>query len=448
MRRKVSRQDSRHFRMGAMGVVALIVLAVIPLGSTSQVDASTSPGPLLWLDATNPASYPGTGLAWTDLSSNNFDGTIVGGVTYNATTQAFQFPGGLNGQGGYVSLAGDMSNFDNGITIEFEGEFGAVRSNWERIFDFALNLDNQTGGIANIADAIWVGQFDNFNELTIEVFRNGTSAGYCYTTTNRTALGGVGDRSFNKWLITIDSTTVNSVTTHKCRIYKNGEQLRTRATTYGNRNFDPTSADQDGSTYQLPLNTSRPSIFLGRSNFSADRDLEGSIRYLRIYNSALSTEQAQQNASATVVFDANGGTGSMANQTSTSSAALTQNSFARYGYTFDGWNTDPNGNGVTYADGATYPFSSSTTLFAQWVVDPNAPATTVPAATTLPNSGPADSANSTTGSTSLSTTNASVRSTQLPSTGNNANNFWIALAGAVVVATGVGVRLRQKSNNA
>lgn len=77
--------------------------------------------------------------------------------------------------------------------------------------------------------------------------------------------------------------------------------------------------------------------------------------------------------STTVTFDKNGGTGSMSAQTSghgspLANAALTANAFTRSGYTFAGWNTKSNGEGIAYADLATYPFTTTagTTLFAQW----------------------------------------------------------------------------------
>jgi LPXTG-motif cell wall-anchored protein/uncharacterized repeat protein (TIGR02543 family) len=69
---------------------------------------------------------------------------------------------------------------------------------------------------------------------------------------------------------------------------------------------------------------------------------------------------------STVTFDANGGTGTTAAQTASTATALTANGFSRSGYTFAGWNTAANGSGTAYADGASYAFSSSTTLYAQW----------------------------------------------------------------------------------
>lgn len=44
-------------------------------------------------------------------------------------------------------------------------------------------------------------------------------------------------------------------------------------------------------------------------------------------------------------------------------------SFSNPGYTFVGWNTEPDGSGVSYGDGASYSFSADLSLYAQWTVD-------------------------------------------------------------------------------
>ena len=72
---------------------------------------------------------------------------------------------------------------------------------------------------------------------------------------------------------------------------------------------------------------------------------------------------------STVTFNANGGTGTMANQTTNTPTALTTNAFTRTGYTFSGWNTAANGSGTAYANGATYPFTANVTLYAQWTIN-------------------------------------------------------------------------------
>lgn len=68
----------------------------------------------------------------------------------------------------------------------------------------------------------------------------------------------------------------------------------------------------------------------------------------------------------TVIFHNNGGSGTMSNQTASTATNLTSNTFTRSGYTFSGWNTTSDGSGTPYADNASYPFTSSTTLYAQW----------------------------------------------------------------------------------
>jgi uncharacterized repeat protein (TIGR02543 family) len=82
----------------------------------------------------------------------------------------------------------------------------------------------------------------------------------------------------------------------------------------------------------------------------------------------------------TVTFNGNGSTGgSMAPQNGISAAALTSNGFTRTGFTFSGWNTLATGGGTAYANGATYSFLTSVTLYAQWteVVTPNVTTYTV-----------------------------------------------------------------------
>ncbi len=74
-------------------------------------------------------------------------------------------------------------------------------------------------------------------------------------------------------------------------------------------------------------------------------------------------------AAQTVTFDANGGTGSMSNQSASTATALTNNSFTRAGYNFAGWNTIAGGGGTAYANGASFPFTANTTLYAQWTAN-------------------------------------------------------------------------------
>jgi len=67
-----------------------------------------SSGLKLYLDASNSTSYPGTGTAWTDLSGNGNNGTLIGGLSYNSTEGgSIAFSGGTSND--YVSIANSAS---------------------------------------------------------------------------------------------------------------------------------------------------------------------------------------------------------------------------------------------------------------------------------------------------------------------------------------------------
>jgi uncharacterized repeat protein (TIGR02543 family) len=70
----------------------------------------------------------------------------------------------------------------------------------------------------------------------------------------------------------------------------------------------------------------------------------------------------------TVIFDANGGSGTQANQVAGQATNLNANSFTRADYTFAGWTTAANGTGYKYVDQAVYSFTQDVTLYAQWTL--------------------------------------------------------------------------------
>ena len=62
-----------------------MIIQGVTLSGVSVIDNSiNSNGALLYLDAGNSASYPGSGTAWTDLSGNSRNGTLTGGPTYTS----------------------------------------------------------------------------------------------------------------------------------------------------------------------------------------------------------------------------------------------------------------------------------------------------------------------------------------------------------------------------
>jgi hypothetical protein len=64
-------------------------------------------GLVLCLDAANPKSYPGSGTAWTDLSGNGNNGTLVNGPTFNSANGGSIVFDGVN----------DLVNFGNNTVL-------------------------------------------------------------------------------------------------------------------------------------------------------------------------------------------------------------------------------------------------------------------------------------------------------------------------------------------
>lgn len=72
----------------------------------------------------------------------------------------------------------------------------------------------------------------------------------------------------------------------------------------------------------------------------------------------------------TISYNANGGSGTMANQTKQHGVeqTLRSNTFTRTGYNFKNYNTASNGSGTSYSSGGAYTANASVTLYAQWTI--------------------------------------------------------------------------------
>jgi hypothetical protein len=72
-------------------------------------------GLVLYLDAANTKSYPGSGTTWNDLSGNGYDGTLVNGPTFDSES------GGnflLDGVNDYAILSGGATNNTHAWTAD------------------------------------------------------------------------------------------------------------------------------------------------------------------------------------------------------------------------------------------------------------------------------------------------------------------------------------------
>jgi len=87
-----------------------------------------------------------------------------------------------------------------------------------------------------------------------------------------------------------------------------------------------------------------------------------------VENSTLTLYAIWQEPTVQITYNANGGTGSMDEETVQIgvSKKLSSNTFERNGYIFKNWNTNVDGTGDTYTDGQTITLSKDLTLYAQW----------------------------------------------------------------------------------
>jgi len=278
---------------------------------TATINASTISG--------NTADYSGGGI-YNSGTATITASTISGNTAYSS--------GGIsNGASLSVTnstLAGNSATVDGG---------GAI-TNW---LSSTTTLTNVTiSGNASASQAAVWNQSGTLN-LTNTIIANSTGAADCQ---NDDTLG---------------TNTNNLVEDNTCSPALDGDPML------------GSLANNGGDTQTLALLAGSPAIDAGTNVGCPATDQRGETRP----QGAQCDMGAYEADGHTVTFDANGGSGSMSPQTSALPAALTLNAFTRAGYTFAGWNTNADGSGTTYTDGATYSFAADATLYAQWNVPPN-----------------------------------------------------------------------------
>ena len=202
-------------------------------------------GLILYLDAGNVASYPGSGTVWTDLSGSGNNGTLTSGPTYSSL------------DGGYINFDGSndsivlpaitpttAATFNAWIYINgSNANYGVIFSNWG------------SGG-----NAYFIGTNPTPNESSITVYFNDSSI---FTITSL---------SLNTWMMfTVTHNNASAVA------YINGVQ-----TNSGN------------STLASATNVSSIGYDTSRNGYP----FKGKISQALIYNRALSAAEVKQNYNA------------------------------------------------------------------------------------------------------------------------------------------------------
>jgi uncharacterized repeat protein (TIGR02543 family) len=308
---------------GGSGVVVIRYLRATPVLSynASNINSFDS---TVSATAVNDLSESGANDGWMmTQSSGQYPG-------FDNATGAWTFSGGASGVGPYVD-APNLSTTQfatNGITVDFEADFGGTANDWERIIDFS------EGGAQN--DNVLVARFGNSNDLAFEIYSGMASQGVC-----RYVNGIPTSSEMARWTIHVDGSN--------CRMYKNGTLVYTQAYT-----AKPTSG--------LTWNDN----YIGRSNW-VDSSFQGSIRSVNIYAGAFAPSELPEISNKTATFDAltDGATAIM--QTRLTSGSIRLPSPAnRPGYVFTGWYTSTAIASRVGSSGDVFTPSSTTTLYAGW----------------------------------------------------------------------------------
>jgi len=103
---------------------------VAPAGAPFQAPAIATTDLLVYLDAENPSSYPGTGNIWYDLSTNSNNGTIGTNTSANTSSTPKKFT--FNGTSSNVSFVSSKFNTPyTGKTVivaaKMDANFGTIR---------------------------------------------------------------------------------------------------------------------------------------------------------------------------------------------------------------------------------------------------------------------------------------------------------------------------------
>jgi len=285
--------------------------------SVSPVCAVTTPGSLAINTSATAVTLPVTGLSsgttyYFQIQATNSTGLQAFGNVLNFTTVAATHTVTFNNNGGTGSMANEVNNAATALTTNTFTRAGYTFSGWNTAANGSGTAYADAASYPFTADVTLYAQWTALPTHTV-IFNNN---------------GGTGSMA----------NEVNNVAT----------ALTTNTFTRAGYTFSGWNTAANGSGTAYADSASYP--------FTADVTLYAQW-------TALPTH--------TVIFDNNGGTGSMANEVNNVAAALTTNTFTRAGFSFSGWNTAANGSGTAYANSASYPFTADVTLYAQWTALPS-----------------------------------------------------------------------------
>ena len=182
---------------------------------SSALPSIITNGLILNLDATDPASYPGTGTTWSDLSGGGHNVTLINGPSYNSANGGYLQFDGINDRGqGFginpkwnhtISMWFKTTVNNNGWLLEFPHNIGGAA-----LTDFYLT--NASGRMTSYC-------YNGGGNVTLNYDQNYKSGSWINVTKT---MSGVNVANNGRYA---DSGTA--------KMYINGNLVDTKAITYG-----------------------------------------------------------------------------------------------------------------------------------------------------------------------------------------------------------------------
>ena len=249
---------------------------------TLDYDASAAPIPpgtivegaslKMHLNATNSSSYNGSGSTWADLTSNNYDATLVSSPSYNSNNGGYLDFDGSADYGSFSSTA--ASDFQNdtygSIEVWVYGDTWSGGNSRKTIFGTGHSSSIASWSVLRITPTNGI-QWSNWNGSTDRGFRTGVAP------------------PTGEWLHIVVTTTADGVG----KIYLNGVS---QTLIYGN------GSAGDGSVRwfsHVSSNTLQVGA-MDRGSYGNNYDpFNGRIAQVRYYTNTLTDAEVLQNYSAT-----------------------------------------------------------------------------------------------------------------------------------------------------
>jgi hypothetical protein len=230
------------------------------LGHSPSIATS---GLILYLDANNTRSYPGSGTAWTDLSGNANNGTLVNSPTYSSTN------------GGILTFNGSTQYADTAVKLFTTQQFAI--SLW-------CKVNSYTGGYCSgiVSNSLYT------------IF--GTTAGPYQGYSNTFSAGVQSGASSNAIGTVTQSNLSTSAWYHYCAVYDGSQASNsTRLLLYLNGILQ--TLVYDGTVPATPYNNNS-NTRIGFGPAGPYPYFNGSIANVNYYNRTLSAAEVLQNYNA------------------------------------------------------------------------------------------------------------------------------------------------------